>query len=159
MQLCGRILRQPILQCVLKKLEFANFLLVPPLDFLFWSRRRLQSLLGFHTLVYYYLSPLNCDMRKLRSGARSMFEHALARIVHYQGDALSYSLSGCLLFRCYYFPGRNILAKSLKIRCCIDCNLSNSESLTELAAHKAQFPFEFFIRRFLLQKLSSSKKD
>ena len=156
MQLCRQILRQSVLHCHWKKSAFANVLLVPPLDLFF--DRDVPSLLGFHTM-FYCLSPLNDDIRKLKSDARLTFAHFFARIVYYQGDALSCSLSKCFPIRSYYYLGRHFLARYLKVRCCINCNIPYTEALSQFAAHKTQFPFEFIIRRFLLQKLCSSKKD
>ena len=67
LHLCERILNEPDLQSDLKEFAFANVLLLPPLDSFF--DRDVQSLLGFHTL-FYYLSPLNDDMRKFECNYR-----------------------------------------------------------------------------------------
>jgi len=72
--LCERILYEPDLQRDLREFSFANILILPPLNSFFDGD--VQSLLGFHTL-FYYLSPLNDNMRKVALTYGSTFEHFL----------------------------------------------------------------------------------
>src|SRR6218665_579637 len=155
MQLCEAIPQDYELQSDIKGLTFGNVLLVPPLDTFF--DENVQALLGFHTL-FYCLSPLNDGFRKLKLGDESMFAHFFAQLVYYKGNALSCFLLQRYPIGCYYFIGRHYLAKYLKVRCCIDCNLPYVKALTEFTTHKTEFPFELIIRRFLLQKISFIKK-
>ena len=149
LHLCERILHEPDLQSDLKEFSFANVLLLPPLDSYF--DRDIQSLLGFHTL-FYYLSPLNNDMGKIESNDESTFEHRFARHVYYNKCELVFLLQYNYSIKCHYFLGRHFLARYLKVRCCIDCNIPYSEAMTEFAAQKTNLPFEHIIRRFLLRK-------
>ena len=153
-QLCETVLRRPELQYDMKELTFANVLLVPPLDSFF--DKDVQSLLGFHTL-YYYLSPVNCDMGKLKPDAQTVFAHFFAHIIRNQGNALSRFLLESFSIRCYCFLGRHFLAKYLKARCYIDSNFSYTKELAQFAAHEAQFQFEYMILRIILHKFSSIK--
>ena len=155
LDLCERILHEPDLQRDLKEFSFANVLLLPPLDSYF--DRDLQSLLGFHTL-FYYLSPLNNDMGKVETNGESTFEHGFARHVYYYKCELVFLLQCNYSIKCHYFLGRHFLARYLKVRCYIDCNIPYSEAMTEFAAQKTNLPFERIIRRFLLRKFRMKKK-
>ena len=153
--LCERILHEPDLQRDLKEFSFANVLLLPPLETYF--DRDLQSLLGFHTL-FYYLSPLNNDTGKVEPNSKSTFEHAFGRHVYNNKGELVFLLQYNYSIKCHYFLGRHFLARYLKVRCYIDCNIPYSEALTAFAAQETNLPFEFIIRRFLLQKFRMKKK-
>jgi len=150
LHLCEQILKESDLQSDLKECSFANVLLVPPFDAYF--DRDVQSLLGFHTL-FHYLSPLNDDMAKIEATFKSTFECNFFKTVYQEKFELATLLACQYSVKCHYFLGRHFLARYLKARCCIDCNLPYSEALTELAALKTTLPFEHIIRRFLLRKL------
>jgi len=153
--LCQRILCEPDVPGDLKEHAFANVLLLPPLDSFF--DREVQSLLGFHTL-YYYLSPLKDEMSKCVLTAESLFAHWFALEVYYCGMQLSASISSQnRIYKYHYFLGRQFVARYLKVRCCIDCNLPYTEAITDFVAQKAKLPFERIIRRFLLRKLHVRK--
>src|SRR6218665_2597440 len=89
MQLCEAILHEPELQCGLKEMTLMNVLLLPPFDSFFDVD--VQSLLGLHTL-FYYLSPLNYDNRKLELNYKSTFAQFFAQMVYNR----AHSLSPCL---------------------------------------------------------------
>jgi len=150
LHLCERSLKDSDLQNDLKKRLFTNVLLLPPLDSFF--DRDVQSLLGFHTL-FYGLSPLNDLLGKVKLSYQSDFNHWFARDVCTDKNELMCSLQYRYSVTCHYFLGRHFVAKYLKLRCCIDCNLPYSEALSEFAAHKTNLPFEKIIRRFILRKL------
>jgi len=150
MRLCERILKDSDLQNDWKEFSFTHVLLLPPLDSFF--DKDVQFLLGFHTL-FYGLSPLNDHLGKLKFGDESTFNHWFARHVCTYKHELVHSLRFSYSIKCHYVLGRHFLAKYLKLRCCIDCNLPYSEASTELAAHKTNLPFELIIHRFILQKL------
>ena len=110
LHLCERILQEPDLQSDLKKFAFANVLVMPPLDSFF--DRDVQSLVGLHTL-FYFLSPLNDDLRKFKLAAQFFRQH-----VHFNSLLKHYTVTS------FHFLGRHFLARYLKLRCYIDCNLS-----------------------------------
>src|SRR6218665_824993 len=82
----------------------------------------------------------------------STFEQWFASIVKFT----EVGLYGCLIcdysIRYHYFIGRHFLARYLKVRCCIDCNLPCEEAVTEFVAQKCNFPFELIIRRSFLRR-------
>ena len=149
LQLCERILNEPDLQSDIKIFSFANVSMIPPLDSFFDGD--VQSLLGFHTL-FCYLSPLNDELYKPGVTQFSTFEHWFANQVRHRKLGLYTCLSYSYFVRHHYFLGRHFLARYLKVRCCIDCNLPYKEVMTEFAAHKTNFPFELIIRRFPLRR-------
>ena len=150
LHLYERILNEPELQGDLKKLALTNVLVIPPIDSLFDGD--VQSLLGFHTL-FYYLSPSNGHMCNAQLTIFSSFKHCFARYVYYYKCELDFLIQGPYFVKCHYFLGRHFLARYLKVRCCIDCNLPYKEAVTEFAVRKAKLPFEQVIRTFLLRKL------
>src|SRR6218665_1072145 len=148
--LCEQSLKDSDIPNDLKKYLFAKVLLLPPFDCFF--ERDVRSLLGFHTL-FYGLSPLNDHLGKVKLSDESTLNRWFAREVRTYKHELMYSIISSYSIKCQYFLGRHFLAKYLKLRCCIDCNLPYSEALTEFVAHKTNFPFEHIIRRFFLRKL------
>ena len=147
---CERIMKEPDLRSELKKLAFANVLVIPPLDSFF--DRDVQSLLGFHTL-FYYLFPLNDDLGKLESIAEFAFEQWFAKVVYHGKKQIGNIIQDVYSIKCQYVLGRHFLARYLKMQCCIDSNLPYKEALTEFCVNKTNLPFEHMIRRFLLRKL------
>ena len=141
LRLCERILRESEMKNDFKVFAFTNVLLLPPFDSFF--DRDVQSLLGFHTLCY-YLSPLNDDMRKFGKTVNPDFEHVFVNDMYFNwSDEFTESLMNRHTIRCHYILGRHFLAKYLKVRCCIDCNLPYSEAMTGFAAQKTtNRPFE-----------------
>ena len=119
LHLCERILHEPDLQSDLKEFAFANVLLLPPLDSFFDGD--VQSLLGFHTL-FYYLSPLNDDMRNLSLLPSQRLHNFLPDTSTIRRNRCQSSLYCSHSIKCHYFLGRHFLARYLKLRCCIDCN-------------------------------------
>src|SRR6218665_2212765 len=153
-RLCERILHEPDMKRDLKNLAFANLLVIPPLDSLF--DRDVQSLLVFHTLLY-YLSPLNDNLRKFKVNEGSTFAHYFVKNVFFHNNGLSFFLLDHYFIKCHYFLGRHFLARYLKVRCCIGRDLPYKAALIEFAAHKSNLPFELIVRRFLLQNLRVSR--
>ena len=147
--LCERILNEPDLQSNIKGLSFANVFVIPPFDSFFDGD--VQSLLGFHTL-FYYLSPLNDDLHKSTMTNNSPFEHWYINYVKFKKSRLHGCLTQLDSIKCCYFLGRHFLARYLKIRCYIDCNLPYKETMTEFFAQTSTLPFELIIFRFLLQR-------
>ena len=92
-------------------------------------------------------------MAKIEPTAESTFEHWFAVAMYRDTFQLSYILLTTNSIMFYYFLGRHILARYVKLRCCIDFNLPQKEAFTEFAAHETKRPFEHIIRRFLLRKL------
>lgn len=132
-----------------------NILLLSPLDSFF--DRDVQSLLGIRILLY-YLSPLNDDIGKAEADDYKSFAIFFATNVYTYKYDLSSSLK-CHSIKSHYFLGRQFLARYLKLRCRIDCDLPYSEELTEFAVHKTNLPFEHIIRKFFLRKLRIAKQN
>ena len=154
LRLCKRILLEPDLPTNLQRYGFAMVLLVPPLDSFF--DKDIQSLLGFHTLIY-YLSPANEILLKFDLADKpSSFAHWFAKQVYLRKDELSKSLNNYSI-NWYYSLGRRFLAIYLKTRCCIDCNLPHTEGILDIAALKSYLPFERIIYTFLLESLRVTK--
>ena len=147
LHLCERILHESDLRSDLKELGFANVLVLPPLDSFFDGD--VQSLLGFHTL-FYYLSPRNED---------SAIAQFFTEFIHSSHEQLSLSLEHSYSIKCHYFIGRHFLARYLKLKCCVDCNLPFAEALAEFAAVNSNLPFELTIRQFILRKLHHDHKN
>ena len=162
LHLCKQIiLDESDLQSDMKRLALANVLLLPPLDSFF--DEDVQSLLGFHTLF--------CYLSHLREGERISECIKNSKLAHWH---CSYSMNFIRDIHCMNTPPKNdischfqcncaieyvnvlgghFLARYLKVRCCIECNLPHTEALTEFAAHKVHRPFERIIRGFRLHKL------
>jgi len=155
LQLCERILNEPDMLTNLKTFSYANVFMIPPLDSFFDGD--VQSLLGFHTL-FYYLSPMNDDMDKFDETDDSTFQPWFTKYVKFARIGLDVFLLSPYFSKCQYFLGRHFLARYLKVRCCIDCNLPYKEAMTEFAAQKTDFPFELIIRRFLLRRHRISRE-
>src|SRR6218665_1674179 len=117
-----------------------------------FSTETCSLMLGFHTL-FYGLSPLNGHLSKVKFSDELTFNHWLAIFVCTYKLELMCSLQCSYSIKYHYFLGIHFLAKYLKLRCCIVCNLPYSEALTEFVAHKTNLSFEHIIRRFLLRKL------
>ena len=157
LHLCERILHEPDLQSDLKEFAFANVLLLPPLDSFFDGD--VQSLLGFHTL-FYYLSPPNDDMRNvgLTQLTSQRLHNFLATVCAFIGMNSSISLRDHYSIKCNYFLGRHFLARYLKVRCCIDCNLPLYRSIDWICCSwKVIFRLntsfaDFFYKSFALLK-------
>ena len=98
----------------------------------------MQSLFGYHTL-FYYLSPLNDDLCKLELTQFATFAHWFARVVKFKRLGLDRFMLCHYSNNYHYILGRHFLAKYLKVRCCIDCNLPYEESMSEFATHKTNF--------------------
>ena len=156
LRLCERILKDSDLQNDLKEFSFANVLLLPPLNSFF--DRDVQSLLDFHTL-FYYLSSLNCDLWALNFEYtdKSTLEEYFAQEMHRDGSDLVFVLTRRYSMKSHYFVGRHFLARYLKLRCCIDCNLPYSDALTDFATGGSNLSFEHIIRQFILRKYCVSK--
>lgn len=96
-------------------------------------------------------------MRKLVVTSDFAFEHIFSKYT-YSGEYLA---SWTLILdppyyiraNCHYFLSRHFVVRYLKLRCRIDCNHPITEVTAEFAAAKCNFPFEYIIRQFLLQKL------
>jgi len=151
LHLCERILKESDLRNDLKTFSFANVLLSPPFDSFF--DRDVQSLLGFHTL-FYYLSALRYNMGKIDS---STLQYWFARYKSNAEFQISCFLQHSYSIRCHYFLGKHFLARYLKLRCCIDCELPHSDALDGFVAHKTNLPFEQIIRRFVLLSKQNSR--
>ena len=149
LELCEIILNEPDLQNNTKERSFANILVMPPLNSFFDGD--VHSLLGFHTLFYYLASPLNEYLHKFYETDNSTFEQCFALAVKLKRLLLCAMLVGHFSIKCHYFLGRHFLARYLKVRCCIDCNLPYKEAMTEFAAQETNLPFELIIFRFLLR--------
>ena len=164
--LCNQIiLDESDLQSNMKRLALANVLLLPPLDSFF--DEDVQSLLGFHTL-FCYLSHLREGERISECIKNSTLAHwHCSYCMHFFRDTglhcrpmnnppknpISCHLTCNCAIEYVNVLGGHFLARYLKVRCCIDCNLPPSEALTEFASHKVHRPFERIIRVFLLHKL------
>src|SRR6218665_2502740 len=147
--LSGIILNEPDLCSNLTELSFANVLVIPPFDSFFDGD--VQSLLGFHTL-FYYLSPLNDDLRKSDISSNSTFEHWFAKCVKFEKMRLFGRILQHYYIKYHYFLGRHFLARYLKVRCYIDCSLPYKDAMIEFAAQTTNLPFERIIRRFFLRR-------
>src|SRR6218665_191960 len=148
--LCDIIVNEPDLHCRWKELSLANVLVIPPSHNFFAGD--VQSLLGFHTLVY-YLSPFIDDLHKSNTTNQSTFENWFVNDVKFEKKTLDCCLQQSYSVRDHYLLGRHFLARYLKVRCCIDLSLPYEKAMTELSAHKANLPFELIIGRSLLRRI------
>ena len=150
LNLCERILQEPDLGSDLNNFSFAKVLTAPPLDCLF--DLDIQSLLGFHKL-YYHLSPLNVDVHKARDAYSKFKEGFPENKTGFFAIELSQVNKECNRIDSEYFLGRHFLARYLRVRGFIGCNLPYKKALTEFAAQKTSLPLEVLIHGFLLQKI------
>ena len=153
MNLCQKILHEPDLQSDLKEFGFANVLVLPPLDTFF--DRDVQSLLGFHTL-FSYLSHQNYDAPEPNPKDLT-FANYFGHRVCFLNHALSKCLEEQYSIKYHYFLGRHFLARYLKVKYCIDCDLDYTVSLAEFAKQEVTLPFEQIIRSFILSRLHICK--
>jgi len=149
-QLCQRVLHEPDLKNEAKGLTLANILMLPPVDAFF--DEDVQSLLGFHTLLY-YLSPLREPMLKYMNIEYSTYPYWHSYSIRYREDELCFHLGRDCSIKCKNVLGGHFIARYLKVRCFIDCNLPCKEAMREFAAQEVDRPFELIIRRFLLEKV------
>ena len=139
----------------LEDYSFANLFLLPPNDS--FVDRDVQSLLGFHTLFYYF-SPPNDNNWKMELTKKSSFEFCFPTDVYRDKSDLMLVLENPHVIIFHYILGRHFVASYLRLRCCIDCNIPYIKPRTEFSSQRIQFPFEHIIRRFYLRKLRMSKK-
>ena len=148
--LCERILNEPDLRSDLKKLAFANIIVLPPFNVLFDTD--VQCLLGIQALAYYLL-PSNEHLGEGEASELSKIHSNIAQYFHSGEYSLSNVLSKPYVLKRHYFLGRHFLARYLKVRCLIDCNCSLLEIMLEFKKLKACLPFEHIISCLLKQKL------
>jgi len=101
LQLCERILNEPDRQSYIKEFSFANVFLIPPLDSFFDGH--VQSLLGFHTLFYYLVPPLNGDLQTYEVTDDSTFEQWFSHAVKFKRVLLCVVLLGPYSIKYHYF--------------------------------------------------------
>src|SRR6218665_115786 len=152
LQLCERILNEPDWKKPdVKDCLFTYVFVTPPFDSFFDGE--VQCLLAFLT-IFNHLSPLNDDLHKCDahvtndSTFRPIYRHSYYMSEKYNKKCLSCSYSG----RVHIFIGTHFLARYLKVRCRIDCNLSYREGLTEFAAQKTYTILETVICIFILRR-------
>ena len=95
---------------------------------------------------------------KMELTKKPSFEFCFPKDVYRDNSDLMVVLENPHVIIFHYILERHFVAKCLRLRCCIDCNILHIKSRTEFATQKVNFPFEHIIRRFYLRKLRMSKK-
>src|SRR6218665_1916805 len=133
---------------------------------MFWCCHRLITFLietYSHCLdfahFFFTLSPLNNNLQRFDDIFGWTYEHWFQTYSMYYLYPLPRPCDvNYVGIRCRFYIGRHFLARYLKVRCCIDCNLPSKGALTEFAAQKNTFPLEHIICMFLLQKFGFNKR-
>ena len=154
--LCERILQKPDLHSDVNiPSALASVFVMPPLDSFF--DEDIQSLIGVYTFMC-YLSHLHESDRKsehcTKTAKRARWQGGSVNCLNYVRDELLCTICNChIVYVGLHFLGGHFLARYLKVRCCLDCNLPYRNAMKEFALQKVFRPLEHLIRGLLVQKV------
>lgn len=104
-----------------------------------------------------FLDPLN--MQRFIVFKQNFIPQFRAHSAFFAKEQESRSFLMFKLIECHYSVGRHLLARYLKVRCCIDCNYPFTEAMAEFVDTKRVFPFDHILCRFVIRRFGQFKNN